>query len=64
VRLAIYDVQGRLVRELVRGSVPTGEIAVRWDGRQRDGRLAASGTYFVRYEVAGQVLSGKVVMLR
>ncbi|MGD8395776.1 MAG: C25 family cysteine peptidase [Candidatus Eiseniibacteriota bacterium] len=64
VRLAIYDVQGRLVRELLRGSVPAGEMAARWDGRDRNGRLAASGTYFVRYEVAGAVLSGKLVMLR
>jgi flagellar hook assembly protein FlgD len=64
VELAIYDVSGRLVRQLVRGSLPTGETAVRWDGRRHDGRLAASGTYLVRLNVSGHTLSGKVVMLR
>ena len=64
VRLGIYDVGGRLVRELVRGSMETGEVAVNWDGRSQQGRRLVSGTYFVRLEVAGEVLTGKLVMLK
>ena len=48
----------------VDGPIETGEHNIRWDGRTASGRLLSSGTYFVRLEVAGQVLSGKVVLLK
>lgn len=37
VRLALYDVQGRLVRELVRGDRPAGTHDVAWDGTDSRG---------------------------
>jgi hypothetical protein len=64
VRLAIYDVEGRLVRELVDGPFGTGEQAVRWDGRTGKGGRAASGAYFMKLEVAGSTLTGKLVLLQ
>jgi enediyne biosynthesis protein E4 len=42
--LFIFDVQGRLVREL-----PTSSSAVTWDGRDTAGHLVPAGTYFYRF---------------
>jgi len=46
VRLTIYDVRGQLVRVLVNGTRPAGEQEVVWDGRDRNGHVVATGTYF------------------
>ena len=48
VRIGIYDVAGRVVKELSAGTPAAGSYAVLWDGRDVSGRRAASGTYFVR----------------
>ena len=47
VRMAVLDVRGRLVAQLVDGALPAGEHVARWDGRTANGR-AAAGVYFVR----------------
>ncbi len=49
-RLALYDVRGRLVRELVRGEMPRGRHEVVWLGKDNRGRQMASGVYFYRIE--------------
>jgi hypothetical protein len=65
VHLAIYDVRGRLVRELMRTpSVPSGWHSIVWDGADTGGRRANSGAYFARFESAGSTLSREVVLER
>ncbi len=64
VRLDIYDVSGRHVRELERGPLGEGEHVASWDGRDSRGRPAASGVYFVKVEAGGASATGKVVLLR
>lgn len=51
VELAVYDVRGRLVRVLSRGTRGAGEHAVGWDGRDTRGRAVAAGTYFGQLKV-------------
>ncbi|HPU86411.1 MAG TPA: FlgD immunoglobulin-like domain containing protein, partial [Candidatus Latescibacteria bacterium] len=54
VTLAVYDVNGRLVRTLVGPTAsaaqtfPSGPHEVVWDGRDSNGREVASGVYLVR----------------
>jgi len=64
VRLAIYDVRGRLVDELARGTRGGGGHAVTWNGRDAHGVPVGSGIYFCRLEAGSRVLEGKIVMLR
>jgi hypothetical protein len=64
VRLDIYDVSGRHVRELERGPLGAGEHVASWDGRDSRGRPVASGVYFVRVEAGGASAIGKAVLLR
>jgi len=59
VRLSVYDVAGRLVDALVEGSQPRGEHVVEWNA----GGLA-SGVYFCRLEVEGEVRVKRMVLLK
>ncbi|HXF59502.1 MAG TPA: aryl-sulfate sulfotransferase, partial [Candidatus Saccharimonadales bacterium] len=58
--LAIYDVQGRLVRRW--RTEPGGRVT--WDGRRADGRPVGAGIYFARSEEGGPGRAAKVVIIR
>jgi hypothetical protein len=62
VRLDIYNLRGRLVRELVNARQEPGRYRVLWDGRDNGGRSMASGAYVYRLE-AGNFLSIKRMTL-
>jgi hypothetical protein len=62
VRLAVYDMNGRVVRTLVDGPRSAGEHAVTWDGRNSAGTPVASGMYFYRLATPGQSESNKIVL--
>lgn len=65
VDLAIYDVSGRRLRDLLSGEVrEAGEHGVHWDGLDDGGRPAPSGVYFVRLIAADEVLSHKIQLLK
>jgi flagellar hook assembly protein FlgD len=53
VSLAIYSVDGRLVRSLAHGVQGAGEYRPTWDGTDEHGAVVQSGVYFVRFEAAG-----------
>jgi hypothetical protein len=63
--LAIYDVNGRLVREMFTGVLAAGAHAVTWDGLEANGTPAPAGVYFVRLAQPGQAPAvEKAVLLR
>jgi hypothetical protein len=64
VTLAIYDVQGKRVRELVNGRQPAGRHRVEWDGRDGRGQRVASGVYFYRLEAGAYTSTKKMVLLK
>jgi hypothetical protein len=64
VSVGIYDVSGRLVRELLQGPVDPGQHALRWDGRGEDRRVLAAGSYFIRIAIGDQVLTEKVTLVK
>lgn len=64
VTLRVYDVSGRLVRELEKGLRSAGANSVRWDGRDESGRPMAGGVYFYRLEVSDKSWVKKTVLLR
>ena len=62
-RVAVYDVRGRLVRELLRSpSLEPGRHIVTWNGLDRTGRAVSSGAYFVRLETGGGQQTRTVVL--
>lgn len=58
--LAVYDVQGRLVKRLLSQRMPAGNYATRWDGTMENGLVAASGVYFYHLIVGSQRQIGKM----
>jgi hypothetical protein len=64
VELNVYDVGGRLVRELADEVRAAGAHTVAWDGRDGNGSLVASGVYFYRLSSPGFSQTKKMVLLK
>lgn len=64
VRLAVYDLTGRLVKVLAEGEFPAGLHEVRWDGTDDAGNPAPSGTYLCRLEQGDQQATQTIIMQR
>ena len=65
VHVAIYNVQGQLVRTLVDALLHAGVHQTFWDGRDDRGHSAASGPYFARFRIGhGPPRYAKLVLLR
>lgn len=61
VRLTIYDVAGRLVRELHSGPLPAGLHRLMWDPAASR-RPTPAGVYFVRLETSSDRVARKIVV--
>lgn len=59
VTLRVYDAMGRLVQELVDGTMPAG-----YHTRQFEANGLANGTYMYRLETPAETLSGTVMLLK
>ena len=62
--LDVYDVSGRKVRTLSRGTLAAGRHEVVWDGRSDDGSAMTSGVYFYRLSAVGGELERRAVLRR
>jgi hypothetical protein len=62
-RVALFDVQGRLVKHLLNSWLPAGRHAVTWDGTDDEGRTTGSGVYFARVESNGVRAAQRLVKL-
>ena len=65
LHLAVYDLRGSLVRELMSDQwFAAGTHQVSWDGRDSQGRLAASGVYLVRGRSGSAAAQTRLVQIR
>lgn len=64
IRLNIYDVLGRLTRQIVAARQSAGTYEILWDGRNEHGEVAASGIYFSVLHAGAQRRTQKIVMTR
>ena len=62
-RLSVYDVRGRLVRELHDGPLAAGLHRFRWAPGDPSGPIPAAGVYFVQLRTPGASTHRKVVLL-
>ena len=62
--MEVYDILGQRVRSIWDGVLKTGYYTMRWNGRNGQGRLAASGVYIYRLETAGQFMAKRMVLVR
>jgi len=64
VRLTIYDVRGRPVRELIRARLAAGTYHEVWNGRDDAGQGVAAGIYMVRLIAGDQLLQKKITLVK
>jgi hypothetical protein len=62
--LRLYDLAGQQVRQLAASPEPSGWHLALWDGRDDQGRLAASGIYLYLIEAGPRRQVGKLLLLR
>ena len=62
--LNVYDMNGRLVRNLVNGQLRSGEHRAVWDGRDDGGRRLASGVYLFRLRGKDFVETQRVALIK
>ncbi|MGH7724407.1 MAG: FlgD immunoglobulin-like domain containing protein [Candidatus Eiseniibacteriota bacterium] len=61
--LRVYDVAGRLVKDLVDGPETAGPHDVVWDGRTDAGRKVPAGIYFYRLDAGGWHGENKLIVV-
>jgi len=65
VSLRVFDLSGRLVRDLIVGELRyPGRHEVVWNGRDDAGRPVASGTYFYRLEAGDFAETKRMVLIK
>jgi hypothetical protein len=64
VRLSVYAPTGRLVTDLLDGTVREGTHTVTWDGTDRFGHDVGSGVYYYRLDTDVTSLTRKMILVR
>jgi hypothetical protein len=64
VEVKIFDIQGRLVRSLVKSYQQAGAHSLIWDSRSSTGLTVSSGTYLCQVMFDGSALIKKLVLIK
>lgn len=64
VELAIYDVTGSKIADLVDGTFGAGKHRVTWDGKDSYGNPVSSGVYFYKIDTGNDIQTNKMVFLK
>jgi len=62
--LAVHDITGRVVRQLLASSVRRGAYRVTWDGKDGHSRTLANGVYFLKFTAGDHRQTEKLVLQR
>jgi streptogramin lyase len=62
VRLSVYDITGKKVKEIFNNTPGKGNHTVSWDLTDQSGKRVVSGIYFVRYIAGGSAESAKIIV--
>ena len=61
--LAIYSLDGKLIRHFVNGYREAGTHTIRWDGRNDQGEPVESGTYLCRLEAGSAIATRRLIRI-
>jgi hypothetical protein len=64
VEITVYDIAGRPIRSLTRGTQEAGRHLVSWDGRDEQGSRMRTGVYFVHVRIGNQARQVRVTFLK
>jgi len=62
IRVTIYDILGRMVRETLAGAQSAGTHGILWDGRNTSGHKVAPGVYFCSVQAGSESQTKKMVL--
>ncbi len=62
--LLIFDLQGRLIRQLQSGQLDAGDHQQQWNGDDQSGRALPAGVYFIQLRSGEEVVYKKVLLQR
>ena len=63
VRLSIYNVEGRKVRDLADQVFPQGETVLYWDGNDQQGKVTSSGIYYYQLDSGNRSLIRRMIKI-
>ena len=64
VNLSVYDVNGRLVKELTNQLWKAGYHELQWNGKNSSGQTVGTGIYFIKMETNNFIQHNKMVFLK
>jgi flagellar hook assembly protein FlgD len=64
IELAIYNLKGQIVKQLVNENLSAGSHSYRWNGRDDNHKPVASGVYFYKLQVDGNQKTKKMLLLK
>jgi flagellar hook assembly protein FlgD len=64
VTVTVFDVNGRLVKQLLDEQRGAGSSTVEWNGTDAQGRTVATGVYFCVLDAGGARYQHKMVLLK
>jgi len=64
IRLAVYDVTGRLIAVLADGEWAAGSHTLSWNGKDKGGHDVGSGVYLLRLDAGGRTATRKMVVVK
>ena len=64
VRIAVYDINGRVVNLLVDSAQPAGQRSVIWNGKNDAGMVVAAGLYFYKMQAGNFHQTNKMILLK
>jgi hypothetical protein len=62
--VVVYDLNGQVVKTLLRRELPSGNYMTRWDATNDAGRRVSSGVYLYRVRAGTQQVVGKMTLLK
>ena len=64
VEVVIYNINGRVVRNLLSTNFSAGTHSISWDGRNMNGEDSSSGMYFYEISVGDAKIQKKMILMR
>ena len=62
--LLIYNVNGELIKSLIKREIPSGHYLVRWNGTNEFNNTVSSGVYFYNLKIGNRQATGKMNLLK
>ncbi len=63
VRIDIYDICGRNIRNLISGKLQSGSYKISWDGKDNKGYNSSKGIYFCQFQIDSYIINKRIIKL-